>query len=171
MSWLGFSMGLGTVVDGIGLALTSIKNAADLAKILLEIRDITKIREVSADLLGQIASAQSLTLATQRDQSALIAEIDDLKKKIVQFENWEREKARYELESLPPGVLVYRIKEAERGAEPAHKICANCYNKGIKSFLHNLGKHNGQDHWRCHSCGFNERVGPFTRPAVNLHHS
>jgi hypothetical protein len=155
------------MVDGIGLALTSLKSASDLAKSLLELRDATKIGHVTLELQGKIAAAQQLALAAQQEQAALISKIDELKKTIVEFEDWDREKKRYQMESLPPGILMYRLKEGAENGEPPHKICADCYNKGKKSFLHNLGSGNGLTHWKCNSCGFSQQTGHFIEPRIN----
>lgn len=154
------------MVDGVGLALASIKSAADMAKTLVELRDITKVREITIDLQGQIAAAQSLAIAAQREQTAFIGEIDNLKKQIVKFENWESEKQRYHLQELPPGIFVYTLKQGMENGEPSHNICANCYNKGVKSLLHITSRNSGRTHWKCHSCGFDEVSGTFVSPPV-----
>jgi hypothetical protein len=37
----------------------------------------------------------------------------------------------YELKEVRPGVYAYSVKEAMRGPEPEHKICANCFAKKL----------------------------------------
>lgn len=154
------------MVDGISLALGSIKSASEAAKALIELRDTAKIGEATIELQGKIAAAQQLALAAQHEQSALIAQIDDLKKKVVGFESWEREKQRYQLHKVHPGILIYRLKPGMENGETAHEICADCYNKGQKSFLHNLGTSQGLTRWKCNSCGFSESTGTFSAPQV-----
>jgi len=155
------------MVDGVALALGSIKAAADMTKTLVELRDIAKVREITIELQGKIAAAQTLTLAAQSEQAALVSEIDELKKQIVKFENWEAEKQRYELVRLEPGILMYRLKRGMENGDPSHELCANCYNAGKKSYLHQTGHGNGLTFWRCHSCGFEESTGRFVEPQVN----
>ncbi len=153
------------MVDGISLALGSIKSASEAAKALIELRDAAKISEATIELQGKIAAAMQLALAAQQEQAALIAQANDLKKKIVSFENWESEKQRYQMETLPPGIHMYGLKTGMENGEPPHKICADCYNKGQKSLLHNLGSGNGLTHWKCRMCGFDEHTGELRPPA------
>ena len=123
------------MVDGIGLALTSIKSAADIAKTLFELRDISKVSGITTELQGQIAAAQALALAAQREQAALVGKVHDLEKQIVRFETWESEKQRYELHDLGDGRFTYRLKEGAEPSEPPHQICAHCYQGRVKSIL------------------------------------
>lgn len=147
------------MVDGIGLALTSIKSVSETLKALAELRDIAKVSEITIDLQAKIGAAQQLALAAQQEQTALITTIENLKKEIMQFENWEAEKQRYELDSLPPGVMVYRLKVGMENGEPPHKICANCYNKGKKSFLHTRPASHGRTFMKCDECNDEKLTG------------
>lgn len=141
------------MVDGIGMALSSLKSASDLAKSLIELRDIAKVSELSIELNGKIAAAQQLALSAQQEQAALIGQIGNLEKQIVEFENWEREKQRYVLHDHGSGTFAYVLKDGMENGEPPHKICANCCQKGEKSILqfqHNSS--NGQTCYRCPNC-------------------
>lgn len=141
------------MVDGIGMALTSLKAASDLGKSLLELRDTAKISATTVELLGKVAAATQLTLAAQAEQAALRTEVEDLKRQIVGFENWNSEKERYELKQLVRGFVAYVVKPSMRRGEPAHAICPNCYERRIKSILQSNGKTVVYDHaWNCPSC-------------------
>lgn len=128
------------MVDGIGMALTSLKSASDLTKSLLELRDAAKISEISIELNGKIAAAQQLAIAAQSEQTALVAEINNLKKKIVEFEDWESEKQRYELKAIDRGCFAFMPKPGMENGEPPHWLCANCFENGHKSFLQFKGQ-------------------------------
>lgn len=154
------------MVDGIGLALGSLKSASEAAKALIELRDTAKIGQATIELQGKIAAAQQLALAAQQEQAALISQIDDLKKQVVQFEDWEREKQRYEMETLPPGIHMYRLKAGMENGEPPHKICADCYNNRKKSLLHVKSQFKGVTHWQCNSCVFSEKSGRAEAPDI-----
>lgn len=140
--------------------LGAFKTMMDMAKGLKDINDAAVRNTAVIELTEKIMAAQSA-------QATLIAEIGKLEQELMRFETWESEKKRYELHKLPPGILIYRLKTGMENGDPAHEICADCYGKGIKSFLHNTGTHNGRTHWKCHSCGFAEQTGPFNPPPVN----
>lgn len=137
--------------------IAAFKSLIDSVKTLKEINDTTARAVASSDLTAKI-------FALQAEYAILQARVSELEKELMRFERWDAEKARYELESLPPGVLVYRVKEVDRGAEPFHRICADCYNKGFKSLLHSVSEGNGLTRWRCHVCGFDVMTGNFIEP-------
>ncbi|MER8767302.1 hypothetical protein [Mesorhizobium sp. M0590] len=153
-SW-GMAM-VGEVFAGIA----AFKTMFDLAKALKEM-DAANIRNNAVmDLQDRIMTAQTA-------YATLAGSVSELEAQVRRFETWEAEKQRYQLEELPPGILMYRLKSGMENGEPPHKICANCYNKGVKSLLHNTGTYNGRTHWKCHSCGFDEQTGNFNPPPVN----
>lgn len=147
---------VGELITGLG----AVKTAFDIAKTIKDIDNTAARNAAVIDLQNEILTAQAA-------QAALISQIGELKKEMARFETWETEKQRYELEELPPGIFAYRLKSGMENGEPAHKICANCYNKNVKSLLHKLGSANGRTQWRCHSCGFDEHSGHFIKPTVN----
>jgi hypothetical protein len=61
--------------------------------------------------------------------------VGELEKEVARLETWNAEKDRYELKDVGFGSLAYVVKEAMRGAEPPHQICATCYQHGRKSIL------------------------------------
>lgn len=153
------------MVDGIGMALNSLKSASDLAKALIELRDTAKIGEATIELQGKIAAAQQLALAAQQERAALITEVDELRRTIVQFENWETEKQRYGLTQVGSGAVVYRLKESMENGEPAHQICAHCYQNGEKSILQANTYYPGRSAvLECHRCGSVIYVGGVPQP-------
>lgn len=147
---------LAEAITGLG----TFKTMLDMAKGLKDINDAAIRNTAIVELTEKIIAAQAA-------QTALITRVGELEKELVRFENWETEKQRYEMETLPPGIHMYRLKAGMENGEPPHKVCADCYNKGVKSLLHNTGTFNGQTHWKCHSCGFDETTGSFVPPPVN----
>ena len=58
-----------------------------------------------------------------------------MEKEITDFEAWEAEKQRYELKDVGAGSIAYALKKDAQGSEPAHYICAACYQHRRKSIL------------------------------------
>lgn len=131
----------------IAAALSSIKNAYDLAKSIIELRDATAVQSKVYDL-------QRVILDAQQTCSALISRVGQLEDEVARLKAWDIEKQRYELADSGVGTFAYRLKPEALGAEPSHLICANCYNKHEKSVLqakNDLGV--GRKRLReCHRC-------------------
>ena len=142
-------------LTGLGI----FKSLLDMAKGLKDINDAT-VRNTA------IIELQEKILAAREQQSVLAERVRDLEKEVARFENWETEKLRYQLEELPPGILVYTLKEGMENGEPPHKICGTCYQKGIKSLLHHGDQNNGLTLWKCYECGFKERTGHSVAPKI-----
>lgn len=147
------------MVVGVTDALTALKSASDLVKALVELRDVSLVNSKALELQRQILAAHEGALAAQDAKALLHKRVAELEAEVMRFETWETEKQRYELHKLPPGILIYRTKLGMEGAEPAHEICANCYQKRVKSLLHIVSSGNGRTHWKCHECGFDELSG------------
>ena len=135
-------------------AITDPLNAASqtLQK-AIEVRDTIKFGEEVGKLHGQILAAMSGAVAAKTDQSALLDEVRDLKKRVADLEGWEAEKERYELVELAPSVLAFRVKPSMQAGEPVHYICATCYNAGKKNFLKQIIHGPNYNKFECHSCG------------------
>lgn len=129
------------LITGLGV----FKTLLDMAKGLKDINDAT-VRNTA------VIELQQKILAAYEAHSALLERVSELKEKLARFETWEAEKQRYELKKLHPGVLVYVVKEAVRGSEPEHYLCANCYERGKKRFLHSGGVSEGIERLKCHEC-------------------
>ena len=54
---------------------------------------------------------------------------------MAEMEEWDAEKQRYELKEIVSGQFAYTLKEEAHGGEPAHMLCAHCYNQNQKSVL------------------------------------
>jgi hypothetical protein len=112
------------LVAGLGI----FKSLYDSAKALKDINDAT-IRN------GAIIELQEKILAAREAQTGLLERVGELEKEVASFETWEAEKQKYEMTRLASGAIVYALKAQIQGGEPAHYICANCYEHRQKSVL------------------------------------
>ncbi|WP_273792129.1 hypothetical protein [Brucella anthropi] len=129
-----------------------LKSAIDGTKKLIETANSVKINNAVIEIQNKLLMAQS-------EVFSLVSRVSELEAEAMRMKNWEAEKERYDLQELPPGVFIYALKESVRGSEPAHNICANCYNKGVKSILHVTNSSGGIKHWKCYCCGFEADTG------------
>lgn len=126
--------------------VSAFKTMMDIAKTMKEM-DTANTRNAA------VISLQETILDAQSAYSDLTDRVRELEEQVRRFETWEAEKKRYELKQLYPGFLAYAVKETERGGEPLHAICANCYENGLKSILQSNGKLILNEHaFVCLSC-------------------
>lgn len=137
-------------LDGI---MSPLNAAGQGIEKLIETRDLVKFGDELRKLYADILSAQRGAMTAQANEAALLEQVSELKKRVTDLEAWEREKQRYQLVALAPNVIAYSVKESARGAEPAHLICANCYNGGKKSYLNQTTQTSRLDQYKCNGCG------------------
>lgn len=133
---------VGEIFGGI----SAFKAMFDMAKSVNDMADTAKRDRLTVELQKQI-------LAAQAAQVGLVEEVNRLKAELVKFETWKTEKQRYKLDVIAPGIFCYIVKEEMRDGEPTHRICANCYSAGKKSFLQQHIKGPYYDKFDCHTCG------------------
>lgn len=143
-----------TAVVGV---LTSLRNAVELTKDFLKVRDATMKGKV-ADLQGEIYTARASALSAQATQAELIDEIASMKKQIAEFSTWEGEKQRYQLKEIAPGAFAYVLKPDAGGGQPPHWICANCYQHRHTSILQGAGQTHWATTYTCPQCAASIRV-------------
>lgn len=105
------------------------------------------------ELQGVILTAQSSALATQSDQFTLLERIRELEQQMADSETWKAEKQKYELREFAPGIYALSLKETERGGEPAHRLCARCFEHRKKSILQKEREWDFGRLLKCHECG------------------
>ena len=120
----------------IAAALSSIKAGLELAKVAMEARDDTKIKDAMHDLNGRLYEAMSSALTMAEKSAALQSQLRTLESEKADLQSKLDERGLYNLHAIKPGVLVYASQPPdERGQPPEHYLCQSCYDKGIKSVL------------------------------------
>jgi hypothetical protein len=133
-------------------AVSAISGAVKIiAGILKTARDVETKTAIS-DILDSLLDAQSKLLTAQSQYEALAEVKRQLEQKIMEYEKWDAEAARYELKEIATGIFVYVLKPNHASGEPIHWLCPNCFQKREKSIL---GKP-GVDwlNYKCHRCKF-----------------
>lgn len=147
------------MVADVFAGLSAFKTMMDSAAQVLKIRDDRARLEASIDLLNQLNTAH-------QGYSALAKEKELLEAEVLKLKDMKAELSRYELKQLPPGTLVYALKETDQRGEPSHYICPTCYQRGKKSLLQEGEKINGQTPLKCHECATELRAGIYNAPSL-----
>jgi hypothetical protein len=149
------------VVDTV---FAPLKAAGETIQKLLETRDAVKIGEAKATLLAQISAAYNTAAAIQVREAELRVENESLKRRLMERESLGARKARYELKTLPPGVVICSLKQGMDAASDPQEACHYCYENGKISALHRRGMRNGVDILYCQGCGSELKIGQFEPP-------
>ena len=115
---------VGEAIAGLG----AIKTAFDLAKTLKDMNDAAIRNAAVIELQEKILSARDA-------QTALLERIGALEKEVANFEKWDAEKENYQLSKIAEDTFAYASKPNAHSSEPAHYICARCYQDRKKSIL------------------------------------
>ena len=115
---------------------------SDLTKQQGASEDFThQLKEAIIDMQNTVMTAQGAALAAQATQMQLTSRIAQLEQEAARVNDWDNEKARYELAQTErrPGQLAYKLREeAKQEGEPTHYICTTCYEEGVKSILQTI---------------------------------
>ena len=122
-------------MGSIAAAVSSLKGASDIAKGLLSLHTMAEVQSKAIELNQAIIDAQHQIFAANAAQSALAERVRQLEGEIARMKDWDAQKERYKLAAPYPGCMVYAPQKSMSNGEPAHYICAACYQKGQRSIL------------------------------------
>lgn len=124
----------------IGGALSGLKAAMEIAKGLSATANAVAINEAKIGLQSAILEAQAGLLAAQETETANLRRIDQLEQDIVRLKDWSAERQNYNLVNIDRGAFAYMPKPGMENSQPAHWLCANCFEQGHKSLLQFKGQ-------------------------------
>jgi hypothetical protein len=84
----------------------------------------------------------------QSDYQSVLRSKEELEKKLIEQEGWDKEQARYHLEKVGEGIFVYALNVVKPSIEPAHWLCSHCYEEKRKSIL----QRSPYPKWLCPRC-------------------
>jgi hypothetical protein len=136
----------------------SLRAAVEIMKAMNDISDANLIPTNISELTREIMSAQACALAVQSEQFDLLQSKRGLEEEMVRLKAWSSEKYRYELKNVGPGAIAYVVKANMQGTEPAHWICANCFQSGKKRFLNESHSDLHFVYHKCQECAGKIRI-------------
>jgi hypothetical protein len=122
-------------LGSITAAVSSLKVAGDIAKGLISLKTASEVQAKAIELNGAIIDAQHQIFAANAAQSALLERVRELEGQLARMQNWDTQKKRYKLAAPFPGCMVYALQKTSSDGEPAHYLCASCYQKGQAAIL------------------------------------
>jgi regulator of replication initiation timing len=132
----------------------ALKMSADALKSAINLHQQVEIDLKIAELFQKIDGFYSTILELYEKNTQLIQEKADLEKKLMSYEQWEKEKAKYKLHEIDTQVFVYEYQVSKKNTDPMHYCCAKCMHDDKKSILNfNSELSDGSKHYYCPSCG------------------
>jgi len=156
---------MANVIDTV---FAPLKAAVEAIQKAVETRDAIKLGEIRAALLAQISSAYNAASAVQEREAALREENEDLKRRLMERDTLQARKARYELKTLPPGVVVCSLKQGMDTSTDPQYACYKCFENGKISPLQSGGFRSGIERFHCDECGAKLKTGKpsFATPPI-----
>lgn len=133
--------------------LSSIKTVIDITKSIGNLaKDKSPLDSKIRELTQAVIDAQSHILAMNAEYHKALQDNHEISQKLMEFENWEKERAKYKLIEISKGVLVYAFDSSRDPSIPEHYICKNCYNDKIASILDPVYMHSEGSRYSCPRC-------------------
>ena len=134
------------------LAFSSLKTMSDIAKGMVSLHTMTEVQAKAIELNEKIIETQQQIFAAHSTQTTLVDRVRELEGQIVRMQDWDTQKQRYKLATPFPGCMIYAVQKSMSEGEPAHYLCAACFQKGQKSILQGMeGSQPKQNHGRAYS--------------------
>lgn len=140
-------------MQAIGLAVTTLKTAAELAKAIYNAKLDIDLKQKVAELQQLIFDARQSAFDAQSDLATVKGQMAECKRQLADFKKWDDDKGRYAL-FQPQNVqaVVYSVRKSASLGEPAHYLCTNCYQKNTKSIINNSQGKDRQTSFLCPVC-------------------
>ena len=99
--------------------LGSIKTAIDITKIIGNTVKDNSLKDKIRKLTQAIIDAQSHILAMQAEYQRVLQSNREISQKLMELENWEKEKKKYKLVEISKGVIVYAFDSSQNPSIPS----------------------------------------------------
>jgi len=150
------------MMDATGM-IERFSSIGKIAMSLLNAKDDAERARIFTDFQRELASSHADNLAICRENIELAKKLNATEAECLKLKEWGADKARYRLVNFGAGGMVYALKESHRDTDPPHWICANCYARGSKSFLH-VEDNGGWPKIQCSVCSTGIPAGSRGKP-------
>jgi hypothetical protein len=125
-----------SLMNEFAAAYSALTHIAGIAKGLFQTHAQVKINDVAIELQGAILDLQAKLSGIHSQYQEMLKAKENTEKKLVAYEQWERESARYAMKEMAPGTVAYALKPDCAAGEPTHWLCPTCYKNRQASILH-----------------------------------
>jgi len=115
------------MIAEISATWTALNAAVKAATSAFKTVEDVKAKEAIADIQNSLIELQTKLLTIQSQYENLAEVKRQLEEKIMQYEKWYADAARYELKEIAGGIFVYVLKPDHAAGEPIHWLCPNLF--------------------------------------------
>lgn len=154
------------MVTGVELAgaFSSLNSAVKFLQTLNSIKTAAELNEVKVRLQADILQGQQGLFEAQQAQASALSRIADLEQQIMDMKKWNADKQNYELVEILPAGFAYMEKIEMGSGQPAHWLCANCFEQSQKSILQLKKEARPWATYHCNRCSAEMTVFSRSRP-------
>jgi rubredoxin len=140
------------MISEITTVATGIATAAKALKGILDTVQDVKTRQVIREIQDQLIDLQTQMLTVHAHYQTLAEAKREVEEKLVAYEKWDADAARYELKEIARGFFMYVLKPDQAQGNPIHWLCPNCFQDRKKSIMQKVTV----DHldYKCPRCQF-----------------
>ncbi|WP_050043683.1 hypothetical protein [Bradyrhizobium sp. LTSPM299] len=139
-------------ISAIAAAVSAFKAAKDIGESMVGLRDAAAFQGKLLEFQSKLLDANNAVFAAQEERFSLLQRIGQLEKEMADFKAWHTRKERYELKNVGYSSFAYVLKKEERGSEPPHWACANCFENEHISIIQYTSKRDEGFSWTCPRC-------------------
>jgi hypothetical protein len=150
-------------IGTLSVAIKKIEKAISILDGFSPLEMSDEVRERLSRLEGAIGKAKSSVVSAEQSHLAMLETLNWLKEKLEIFQAWEVEQKKYVMKRFDPGVIAYQRKteayqskagdEQLEAADPAHLLCAKCFERKKRSILQATPKiERRYPVFKCHEC-------------------
>ncbi len=110
------------------------------------------LREQAIETQSAVIELQNALITLQSQYQNLLDEKNEIKRQLVELQDWEAEAQNYTLTEVASKIFVYASKPNQDAGTPAHWLCAHCYQNKQKSILQRSVATNKGTIWVCPRC-------------------
>lgn len=145
-------------IPAITAVLSGVNQAAQLAAAILKLAKDTETKQKIIELQTAILDLHDRIRHAQAEQDELAKVKDEFERKLMAYQRWDAEAARYGLHALADGIFVYALKPDQQHGEPMHYLCPHCFGEKKRSILQRPGV--DWTNYVCHACKFEASPEP-----------
>jgi hypothetical protein len=126
------------MADALGELIQLAPSLVKLATSLMSTADTAKRNAQLIEFQTALIGLQSLVASVQQDNATLIRQKRETEEELERLKDWDAQKKRYKLAAPFAWCMVYALQKAMCDGEPAHYLCAACFQKGQASILQSM---------------------------------